>query len=197
MTRTKNMELYEENLQAVGEYVQAHLGEWLKDTGAGNNVAVRESLARLENGLQGQQELLHRHMDQSDKRFEQMDKRFEEILHYMDKRFESVDKRFEQVDKRFEQVDKRFESVDKRFEEMLHLMDKRFESVDKRFEQVDKRFEEMLHLMDKRFEQVDKRFESVEKRLINIETSLRRFIYSSFSFTAAAAGLIIAVMKFS
>ena len=165
MTRTKNMELHEEDLQAVGEYVQAHLGEWLKDTEAENNIAVRESLARLENGLRGQQELLHRHMDQSDKRFE-------EILHYMDKRFEQVDKRFEQVDKRFE--------------EMLHLMDKRFEQVDKRFESV-----------DKRFEQVDKRFESVEKRLINIETSLRRFIYSSFSFTAAAAGLIIAVMKFS
>ena len=179
MTRTKNMELHEEDFRAVGEYVQAHLGEWLKDTGAGNNIAVSESLARLENGLRGQQELLHRHMDQSDKRFEQMDKRFGEILHYMDKRFESVDKRFEQVDKRFE--------------EMLHLMDKRFEQVDKRFEQVDKRFEQV----DKRFEQVDKRFESVEKRLINIETSLRRFIYSSFSFTTAAAGLIIAVMKFS
>jgi DNA anti-recombination protein RmuC len=198
MTRTKNMELHEKDLQAVGEYVRSHLGEWLKDTEAGKaaetlrerDVAVRESLARLENGLEGQQELLHRHMDQSDKRFE-------EILHYMDKRFESVDKRFEQVDKRFEEilhymdkrfesVDKRFEQVDKRFEEMLHLMDKRFEQVDKRFEQA-----------DKRFEQVDKRFESVEKRLINIETSLRRFIYSSFSFTAAAAGLIIAVMKFS
>jgi DNA anti-recombination protein RmuC len=203
MTRTKNMELHEKDLQAVGEYVRSHLGEWLKDTEAGKaaetlrerDVAVRESLARLENGLEGQQELLHRHMDQSDKRFE-------EILHYMDKRFEQVDKRFESVDKRFEQVDKRFEQVDKRFEEILHYMDKRFEAVDKRFEQVDKRFEEMLHLMDKRFEQVDKRFEqvdkrfeSVEKRLINIETSLRRFIYSSFSFTAAAAGLIIAVVK--
>ena len=173
MTRTKNMELHEEDFRAVGEYVQAHLAEWLKDTGAGNNVAVRESLARLENGLRGQQELLHRHMDQSDKRFEQMDKRFGEILHYMDKRFESVDKRFEQVD------NAPLTSVDKRFEEMLHLMDKRFEQVDKRFEQV------------------DKRFESVEKRLISIETSLRRFIYSSFSFTAAAAGLIIAVLKLS
>ena len=171
MTRTKNMELYEEDLQAVGEYVQAHLGEWLKNTGAGKaeetlrerDVAARESLARLETELKGQRELLHRHMDQSEKRFEEM-------LHLMDKRFEQVDRRFESVEKRFEQVDKRFE-------------------------QVDKRFEEILHYMDKRFEQVDKRFEAVEKRLISIETSLRRFIYSSFSFTAAAAGLIIAVVK--
>ena len=185
MTRTKNMELYEEDLQAVGEYVQAHLGEWLKNTGAGKaeetlrerDVAARESLARLETELKGQRELLHRHMDQSEKRFEEM-------LHLMDKRFEQVDRRFESVEKRFESVEKRFEQVDKRFEQ-----------VDKRFEQVDKRFEEILHYMDKRFEQVDKRFEAVEKRLISIETSLRRFIYSSFSFTAAAAGLIIAVVK--
>ncbi len=118
MTRTKNMELHEEDLQAVGEYVQAHLGEWLQKTETGKaaetlrerDVAVRESLARLETELKGQRELLHRHMDQTDKRFEEM-------LHYMD------------------------------------------------------------------------------KRLISIETSLRRFIYSSFSFTAAAAGLIIAVIK--
>ena len=125
MTRTKNMELHEEDLQAVGEYVQAHLGEWLQKTEAGKtaetlrerDVAVRESLARLETELKGQRELLHRHMDQTDKRFEEM-------LHYMDKRFESV-----------------------------------------------------------------------EKRLISIETSLRRFIYSSFSFTAVVGGLIIAVIK--
>ncbi len=88
------------------------------------------------------------------------------------------------MEKRFEQVDKRFEQIDKRFEQ-----------VDKRFEQVDKRFEEILHYMDKRFEQVDKRFEQVDKRLINLETSIRRLIYSSFSFTAAAAGVIIAVIK--
>lgn len=122
MTRTKNMELHEEDLQAVGEYVQAHLGEWLQKTETGKaaetlwerDVAVRESLARLETELKGQRELLHRHMDQTEKRFEQMDKRFEDMLHYMDKRFEQVDKRFEQVDKRFEQADKRFESVEKR-----------------------------------------------------------------------------------
>ena len=101
MTRTKNMELHEEDLQAVGEYVQAHLGEWLQKTETGKaaetlrerDVAVRESLARLETELKGQRELLHRHMDQTDKRFEEM-------LHYMDKRFEQVDKRFESVEKR-------------------------------------------------------------------------------------------------
>ena len=83
-----------------------------------------------------------------------------------------------------ELIQQGFSLMEKRFEQV----DKRFEQVDKRFEQVDKRFEEMLHYMDKRFE-------SVEKRLISLETSLRRFIYSSFSFTAAAAGVIIAVMK--
>jgi hypothetical protein len=60
--------------------------------------------------------------------------------------------------------------------------------MDKRFEQVDKRFEDMFHYMDRRFQ-------SVEGRLIGIEKSLRTFIYSSFSFTAAAAGVIIAVLK--
>jgi hypothetical protein len=42
---------------------------------------------------------------------------------------------------------------------------------------------------------MEKRFESVEQRLIGIEKSLRTFIYSSFSFTAVAAGVIIAVLR--
>jgi predicted nucleic acid-binding Zn-ribbon protein len=164
MRRTDTMRFREEELQEIGNYVRAHLGEWMKETDIREmlekrDFETREQLVRLDAQLVHQGELLTRSMD------------------LMEKRFEQVDKRFEQVDKRFEQVDKRFEQVDKRFE------------------QVDKRFEEMLHYMDKRFEQVDKRFESVEKRLISLETSIRRFVYSSFSFTAAAAGVIIAVVK--
>ena len=127
------MHFQEEELKEIGEYVRERLPEWLLQRDA----ELRESQVRLEAELKGQRELLHRHMDQSEKRFEEM-------MHYMEKRFE----------------------------------------------QVDKRFEEILHYMDKRFE-------SVEKRLISLETSLRRFIYASFSFTAAAAGVIIAVLKMS
>ncbi len=133
MTKTKDMHFQEEELQEIGEYVRSRLPEWLLQ----RDVELRESQVRLETELKGQRELLHRHMDQSEKRFNEM-----------------------------------------------------MQNMEKRFEQVDKRFEEMLHY-------TDKRFESVEKRLISLETSLRRFIYSSFSFTAAAAGVIIAVLKLS
>lgn len=70
--------------------------------------------------------------------------------------------------------------------EKREMLSQHMTFTEKRFEQV-----------DKRFEQVDKRFESVEQRLINIEKGLRNFIYSSFSFTAVTAGVIIAVLKFT
>jgi predicted nuclease with TOPRIM domain len=114
MSGSKNMELREEDLQAVGEYVREHLPEWLLQ----RDVELRESQVRLETELKGQRELLQQNMA------------------LMEKRFEQVDKRFEQVDKRFEEM---FHYMDKRFEEMLHFMDKRFEQVDKRFESVEKR----------------------------------------------------------
>ena len=194
MTNKKEMQLGDEELKEIGSYVQTHLSEWIEHTDfVKKDSETRESLFRLETELKSQRELHGQNMRLMEKRFDQVDKRFEEILHYMDKRFEQVDKRFEEIlhymDKRFEQVEKRFDQVDKRFEQV----DKRFEQVEKRFDQVDKRFDQV----DKRFESSDRRFASVEQRLISIEKSLRTFIYSSFSFTAAAAGVVIAVLKFT
>jgi chromosome segregation ATPase len=122
------MALPEEDLQRIkrelGEYVKAHLGEWLAEESLGKppvvyEVELRERMVRVEEELRHQRELMLEGFAQVDKRLEQ------------------VDKRFEQVDRHFDQVDKRFEQVDRHF----GLMEKRFDQIDKRFEQVDKRFE--------------------------------------------------------
>ncbi|AFG38382.1 hypothetical protein [Spirochaeta africana] len=85
------MNIGEQELQVIGEYVRAHLSEWTLQSGAGPYAgldrALIERIVRVEEGLKA----LH---DQMDLRFEQVDKRFEEMLHYMDKRFEAFDKRF-------------------------------------------------------------------------------------------------------
>ncbi len=129
------MALREEELQAIGEYVQIHLKEWLPEQSykTSNSIVgmeLAERFIRVEEELKNQRELMKQG-------FDQIDKRFEQVQINMDKRFDQVDKRFEQVDKRFEQVqiniDKRFEQVDKRFEQVQINMDKRFDQVDKRF----------------------------------------------------------------
>ena len=123
-----SMELREEELSRIGNYVKRHLPEWLADVGLPQGY-LQERQIRVEEELSHQRELIKQGFDLMEKRFEQMEKRFEQ-----------VDKRFEQVDKRFEQVDKRFEQVDKRFEELREDMNYRFEQVDKRFESFDRRF---------------------------------------------------------
>ena len=116
-----SMELREEELSRIGNYVKRHLPEWLADVGLPQGY-LQERQIRVEEELSHQRELIKQGFD------------------LMEKRFEQVDKRFEQVDKRFEQVDKRFEQVDKRFEELREDMNYRFEQVDKRFESFDRRF---------------------------------------------------------
>ncbi len=130
-----SMELREEELSRIGNYVKRHLPEWLADVGLPQGY-LQERQIRVEEELSHQRELIKQGFDLMEKRFEQVDKRFEQ----MEKRFEQVDKRFEQMEKRFEQVDKRFEQVDKRFEELREDMNYRFEQVDKRFESFDRRF---------------------------------------------------------
>jgi molecular chaperone DnaK (HSP70) len=154
MQGTAAMDLSENQLKQIGEYIQEKLPVWIRTytsqqepgsvppaAPAGSvPTALLERMVRVEEELKSQRELMKAG-------FERMDQRFEDLIHQMDKRFEQMDKRFEQMDKRFEQMDKRFD-------DLIHHMDKRFE-------QMDKRFDELLHHMDKRFEQSDKRFEDL------------------------------------
>ncbi|SDW62909.1 hypothetical protein [Thiocapsa roseopersicina] len=94
-------------------FIKEHLGEWLVEVSLGKPPAVyeielRERMARVEEELNHQRELMRRGFDQVERRFEQ------------------VDKRFDQVEKRFEQVDKRFEQVDRRFDELIKRNDRHF-----------------------------------------------------------------------
>ena len=108
------MALTERDLEQVGQYVQAHLYEWLPAP----VLQLSERIVRVEEELKAQRELMLQGFRQVDMRFEQVEKRFEQV----DKRFEQVDKRFEQVDKRFEQVDKRFDDINHRFTGMMWLI---------------------------------------------------------------------------
>ena len=76
--------------QAIGEYVQIHINEWIAEDHRKTDRDQRERIIRVEESLKN----IH----------EQMKEGFQ----YMEKRFEQMDRRFEHVDKRFEQVDKRF-----------------------------------------------------------------------------------------
>ena len=107
------MALAQEDLERLGDYVKAHIGDWLAEQSLGKpavvyEIELRERMVRVEEELRHQRELMR-------EGFAQMDKRFEAMQKTMDQRFETMqktmDQRFEQVDKRFEQVDKRFESV--------------------------------------------------------------------------------------
>ena len=116
------MTLEQQDFEKVGEYIKAHLSEWLAEKSLGKppvvyEIELRERMVRVEEELKHQRELMQQG-------FTLMDKRFEEMREDMNKRFEQVDKRFEQVDKRFEQVDKRFEQVDKRFESLTQRIDR-------------------------------------------------------------------------
>ncbi|MFW5801600.1 MAG: hypothetical protein ACOCVC_06180 [Spirochaeta sp.] len=113
------MNIGEQELQVIGEYVRSHLSEWTLQSGAGRYAGLDsvliERIVRVEEGLKA----LHVQMEL---RFDQADK-FSELM----------EQRFEQIAKEIEQIDKRFEQVDKRFEDLIHYMDKRFEAFDRRF----------------------------------------------------------------
>ncbi len=98
------LDLSQEQLNSIGNFVQLHLHEWIDD----RIINQRERIIRVEESLKHQYEL-------------------------MKQGFDNMEKRFTQIDKRFEQVDKRFEQVDKRFEEMRQDTKDRFERVDKQF----------------------------------------------------------------
>ncbi len=98
-----SMELREEELSRIGNYVKRHLPEWLADVGLPQGY-LQERQIRVEEELSHQRELIKQGFDLMEKRFEQVDKRFEELREDMNYRFEQVDKRFESFDRRFNRI---------------------------------------------------------------------------------------------
>ncbi|RKX94587.1 MAG: hypothetical protein DRZ90_11695 [Spirochaetes bacterium] len=91
------MDLSQEQLNSIGNFVQLHLHEWIDD----RIINQRERIIRVEESLKHQYELMKQGFDNMEKRFTQIDKRFEQV----DKRFEEMRQdtkdRFERVDKQF------------------------------------------------------------------------------------------------
>lgn len=83
------MELSEDALVQIGEYVKRHIPEWVRDTPEiQREYDLRERIVRVEEELKKQRELMERGFDAIDKRFEDMNGRFED----MNGRFEDLQK---------------------------------------------------------------------------------------------------------
>ena len=107
------MPLAQEDYEAIGEYVQKHMSEWLGNQSLAKppqvyEIELRERMVRVEEELKNQRDLMKQGFDLMEKQLEQIDKRIEQ-----------VDNRFEQVDRRIEQVNRRFEVLTKRIDRFM------------------------------------------------------------------------------
>ena len=127
--------------KAISEEVARFVKEQEEKAG---KVSLIERIARVEEALLAQGEVIKSLQREMDKRFDAMDARFAALQREMDRRFEVVDarfaalqremdRRFEVVDARFEAMDARFEAMDARFAALQREMDKRFDSLERRF----------------------------------------------------------------
>ena len=92
------LELGNEELKKIGDYVQSHLSEWVHGSNViefktNREMDLLERMVRVEEELKNQRELMNIGFTSMDKRFEQIGKRFEQV----DKRFESFEKRFNRI----------------------------------------------------------------------------------------------------
>jgi len=86
------MALKNEELQAIGEYVQSHLAEWLPNqvqnpVNFTYPIELTERMIRVEEELKNQRELMKQGFEQNDKQFHQVNTRLENIetkmFHFM------------------------------------------------------------------------------------------------------------------
>ena len=109
-----SVSLEKEQLEEIGEYVCARLGDWLTEKGPAK--PLREGKP----GKEEPAEELGRRLASMEEGFERMESRFDR----MDKRFDRMEKRVEQVDKRFEETNKGIETMDKRFDALTQRIDR-------------------------------------------------------------------------
>ena len=129
------MPLQQQDLETITDHIQKAFPALLEGSASvtmhpSQSAYWLERIAKIEEELRHQREILEMMMQQMEKRFEQIDKRFEEMRQDMNRRFEQMDRHFEMM---MQQMDKRFEQVDKRFDEMRQDMNQRFEQMEKRF----------------------------------------------------------------
>ena len=128
------MELGERELHKIGEFVKAHLPQWMGETGLAAAIEGGESLTAL-----------HKRELDLIERIVRVEDALMNLREVMEERFMKVDERFEALQKLIEE---RFVRIDKRFEAQQKQIDERFEAQQK---QMDKRFEAQQAQMDKRF----------------------------------------------
>ncbi|MDA3949767.1 MAG: hypothetical protein PF508_11150 [Spirochaeta sp.] len=173
---SSTMELNQDTLQQIGEYVKQHLLEWQRETagaagaGAGTgpsarlsaedvrrDIALGERIVRVEEELKTQRDLIR-------EGFAETARRFDEQMAHFNARFDDVNRRFEEqtatMNARFDDVNKRFDDVNKRFEEQTASVNKRFEE---QAASTNARFEEQTASINARFDDVNKRFEDMHR----------------------------------
>jgi len=95
------MELGNRELEKIGEYVKAHIHEWISEVQRIHEIDLVERIVRL-------------------------DERFDAMQREMDGRFSHVEERFEFVQTQFaalqKQMDERFNAVDRRFTSLQWFM---------------------------------------------------------------------------
>ena len=146
------MTFSEDQLNQIGNYVQANLPIWLRNmppqTVQTTDPVLLERVVHVDDELKAQRELMNERFDANDKRFDDLIRQFNERFDANDKRFDELIRHFnERFDDLIRQSDERFKATDKRFDDLIHSNDKRFDDLmrnnDKRFEAIDKRFEDM------------------------------------------------------
>jgi hypothetical protein len=81
-----SVELGRKELERIGEYVRAHLAEWMGELRRDRELELTERVVRVEEELKSLREV-------------------------MEARFESVDERFKSIDSRFDTMERRFSSL--------------------------------------------------------------------------------------
>ena len=115
------MALQKQDLETITEHMQKAFPVLLESSASvtmhpSQSTYWLERIAKIEEELRHQREILKMMMQQMEKRFEQVDKRFEMMMQQMEKRFEEMR-----------------QDMNRRFEEMRQDMNQRFEQIDKRF----------------------------------------------------------------
>lgn len=139
------MDLTEEQLKRIGEYVSRNFDELIERSSYGRmrsyEITVIERVTRVEEELKSQRDLMMKQHEMTMFGFQQMEKRFEVIQKSMDDRFESMQK---DMDVHFGAMQK---NMDDRFESVLENTEHRFISIDKRFDDVNRRFTMLMWAM--------------------------------------------------
>jgi len=84
------MPLAQEDYEAIGEYVQKHISEWLGNQSFAKppqvyEIELRERMVRVEEELKNPRDLMKQGFDLMGKQFEQVDKRFEVLARRIDR----------------------------------------------------------------------------------------------------------------